>query len=170
MSFTRRNIAIRSPAQRQTNATTPEISQQNAKAATRLQLQKLPGTRPSPVDGRLTTSTGCLSLDGLLAGHAGLALGSSLLVGEMGTTDYASTLLRYYEAEGVMQKHHVHVVGYSESWGRDLPAAVGAAHSGDQEQKVPAQESERMKIAWRYERLGEFGSNNIRRKSSLSRG
>ncbi|KAK3202609.1 hypothetical protein GRF29_154g140011 [Pseudopithomyces chartarum] len=64
-----------------------------------------PGTRPSPIDGRLTTSTGTPSLDAILAGHAGLPLGNSILIGESGTTDYAGALLRFYAAEGVVQGH-----------------------------------------------------------------
>lgn len=93
-----------------------------------------------------------------------MALGTSLLIGESGTTDYASTLLRYYAAEGVVQGHRVHVVGMPESWGRDLPAAIGAAQAGDDGERSLTKESERMKIAWRYERLGEAGSGNARGK------
>lgn len=68
------------------------------------------GLRPSPLDGRLTTSTGTHSLDSLLAGHAGLALGTSLLIEEHGTTDFAGYLARYFAAEGVVQGHQVHVL------------------------------------------------------------
>ena len=162
MSFTRRNVAIRGPAQTRSAQSTSESQQTVPSQVIKSPTQKLPGTRPSPVDGRPTTSTGCLSLDGLLAGHAGLPLGTSLLIGETGTTDYSSTLLRYYAAEGVTQGHKIHVVGVPESWGRDLPAAIGAAHAGDQGKRPSSQESERMKIAWRYERLGEFGAGNAR--------
>jgi len=117
----------------------------------------VPGVRPSPVDGRPTTSTGTPSLDGILAGHAGLALGTSLLLEESGTTDYAGTLLRYYAAEGIMQGHSVHVVGVGQQWGRDLPGVIGAADDGGHVREKK-KERERMKIAWRYERLGEFGA------------
>ena len=111
------------------------------------------GVRPSPIDGRPTTSTGTPSLDGLLAGHAGLALGTSLLIGESGTTDYAGALLRFYAAEGVVQGHRVHVVGMPEAWGRELP---GIAEERGERKKEEAKE--RMKIAYRYERLGQFGA------------
>ena len=47
------------------------------------------------------TSTGTASLDGLLGGHSGLALGNSLLIEESGTTDFAGALLKYYAAEGI---------------------------------------------------------------------
>ncbi|KAI5778659.1 paxneb superfamily protein [Geopyxis carbonaria] len=96
------------------------------------------------------------SLDSLLAGHSGLALGCSLLIEEPGTTDYGGALLRYYAAEGIMQSHTVTVVGFSESWVRSLPGVTGDA-SLEKPSARPA-EGERMKIAWRYERLGEFGS------------
>ncbi|MCJ1362610.1 hypothetical protein MMC16_001715 [Acarospora aff. strigata] len=122
-----------------------------------------PGIRPSPLDGRPTTSTGTPSLDALLAGHAGLALGTSLLIEESGTTDYAGTLLRYYAAEGVVQGHVVHVVGVGEGWGRELPGVVGEAEQwgdgkGAKGRGAGGEKRERMKIAWRYERLGEFGA------------
>lgn len=117
----------------------------------------VPGVRPSPVDGRSTTSTGTLSLDGILAGHAGLALGSSLLLEESGTTDYAGTLLRYYAAEGIVQGHSVHVVGAGQQWGRDLPGVIGTAEDGGRSREKE-KERDKMKIAWRYERLGEFGA------------
>lgn len=58
-----------------------------------------------------------------------------------------------------MQGHAVIVVGVGEGWIRELPAVVGdaeaAATSSSSRRKDGA---ERMKIAWRYERLGEFGS------------
>lgn len=114
-----------------------------------------PGVRPSPINGHPTTSTGASSLDALLAGHAGLPLGCSLLVEEPGTTDFGGALLRYYAAEGIVQGHAVTVVGFGEAWARDLPAAIGDAETSERKGGGGA---ERMKIAWRYEKLGEFGS------------
>lgn len=114
------------------------------------------GVRPSPVDGRPTTSTGTQSLDDLLAGHAGLALGSSLLIEENGTTDFGGTLLRYYVAEGIVQQHHVHVLGLHESWARDLPGLI-TSDSKDEDKDMSIS-GEKMKIAWRYENLGQFGA------------
>jgi elongator complex protein 4 len=114
------------------------------------------GVRPSPIDGRLTTSTGTRSLDSLLAGHAGLVLGTSFLIEESGTTDFGGTLLRYYASEGVAQGHLIHVLGISEAWGRELPGLSSEGSSARSEQRHSS--DEKMKIAWRYERLGEFGS------------
>ncbi|OJD24274.1 hypothetical protein ACJ73_04366 [Blastomyces percursus] len=114
------------------------------------------GLRPSPVDGRQTTSTGTPTLDNLLAGHAGLVLGNSLLIEESGTTDFAGALLRYFAAEGVVQEHRLHIIGVGEQWGRALPGLVIAGEAADNKPNKSA--GEKMKIAWRYERLGEFGA------------
>ncbi|POS85789.1 hypothetical protein EPUL_003389 [Erysiphe pulchra] len=114
------------------------------------------GVRPSPLDGRPVTSTGTRSLDSLLAGHVGLALGNLLLIEETGTTDFAGCLLKYYAAEGVVQGHLVHVLGLNEVWGTELP---GIAAEKKISKKAPETASiDKMKIAWRYERLGEFGA------------
>jgi elongator complex protein 4 len=141
MSFRKRNVVVSN-----TGSSTPSQLPQ-AK-------QSIPGTRPSPLDGRLTISTGTRSLDALLAGHAGLPLGNSILIEENGTTDFGGTLLKYYSAEGITQGHHVHVLGIHEGWGRELP---GLATGGETGGKEKDDEKERMKIAWRYERLGEAG-------------
>ncbi|KAL2070343.1 hypothetical protein VTL71DRAFT_13369 [Oculimacula yallundae] len=131
--------------------------------------QSLPqGVRPSPLDGRLTTSTGTHSLDSLLSGHSGLALGTSLFIEENGTTDFAGALVRYYAAEGVVQGHHVHVLGMSESWGRELPGL--GVEDGSSKRAEARQSEEKMKIAWRYERLGEFGAGARDRNASQPKG
>lgn len=155
MSFRKRNLGLSGPSSR----TPPTIN------ATPLSstppTNQLPGVRPSPLDGRPTTSTGTQTLDNLLAGHAGLALGNTLLVEESGTTDFAGVLLRYFAAEGIVQGHKVHVVGVAEQWGRELPGLVGAAGSGGEGERKSGGNQDRMKIAWRYERLGEFGSGPL---------
>jgi elongator complex protein 4 len=144
MSFRKRNVGVAQPGDA---------------AAGRAQSDKasIPGVRPSPLDGRLTTSTGTRSLDALLAGHAGLAVGTSVLIEESGTTDFGAALLRYYAAEGVVQGHNVHVLGINETWGRELPGLAGAESSVKKEETRSSED--RMKIAWRYERLGEFGGS-----------
>lgn len=142
MSFRKRNLVI--------NRGTPVASPSPSFSA--VPAPPPPGVRPSPINGQPTTSTGTPSLDALLAGHAGLPLGCSLLVEEPGTTDFGGALLRYYAAEGIVQGHAVTVVGFGEAWARDLPEVTGESEEG---RKGGA---ERMKIAWRYEKLGEFGS------------
>ena len=162
MAFRKRNVGIPGPSnqppgsatEKQLESSTSPLRREprNSIAIPSLAL----GTRPSPLDGRLTTSTGTQSLDNLLAGHAGLALGCSILLEESGTTDYAGTLLRYYAAEGVVQGHNVHVVGVGEQWSRELPGLVAASIEESGKSAQATDDKERMKIAWRYERLGEF--------------
>ncbi|EAS35311.1 paxneb protein superfamily [Coccidioides immitis RS] len=146
MSFRKRNIGLSTGTQRTAgpHGPTKDVAQ-----------HPVLGLRPSPVDGRQTTSTGTPTLDNLLAGHAGLALGSSLLVEESGTTDFAGALLRYYAAEGIVQEHQLHVVGFDPQWAATLPGLVGAAEAADEK---PREKGEKMKIAWRYEKLGDFGA------------
>ncbi|KAH1308471.1 hypothetical protein KXX11_002752 [Aspergillus fumigatus] len=151
MSFRKRNIGLSGTVDRTPIANT---SAQAPQATTTTESH--PGIRPSPDDGRPTTSTGTRSLDNLLAGHGGLPIGKILLIEENGTTDFAGALLRYYAAEGVVQDQKVHVIGMPEQWGRSLPGLIGPADMLDE--KSDKKKSERMKIAWRYERLGEFGA------------
>ena len=144
MSFRKRNTVISTSSSGQ--ASTPEPN---------VEKQLLPGLRPSPLDGRLTTSTGTSSLDHLLAGHVGLPLGTSLLVEEQGTTDFSGALLRYYAAEALVQGHHVHVLGFSESWAYELPAVAAPGKAPKTASSpTPRSSEEKMKIAWRYEALG----------------
>ncbi|KAL6161389.1 Elongator subunit elp4 [Exserohilum turcicum] len=165
MAFRKRNIAL--------SRTPGGEDAQNALSAPAVAppAPTPPGVRPSPIDGRPTTSTGTPSLDGILAGHAGLALGHSILIGESGTTDYAGALLRFYAAEGVVQGHKVHVVGMGEVWGRELP---GISEDKSDKRKEAKERAEKMKIAWRYEGLGQFetarGSPNVQRTVSQGDG
>lgn len=146
MSFRKRNVGLSGP------------SLQSQSSASEVVSASTPGVRPSPLDGRPTTSTGTFSLDDLL-GHSGFALGNSILIEENGTTEFGATLLRYFAAEGVVQGHKVHVLGVGEPWGRELPGVVrvGGDDVVKPEKPTPA-EKDRMKIAWRYERLGDFGT------------
>ena len=167
MSFRKRNVGIVGPSTRtpQSSPGSPQEPSCHHEAQNPPSNPfQIPGIRSSPLDGRPTTSTGTQSLDNLLAGHGGLALGNSILIEESGTTDYAGTLLRYYAAEGVVQGHKVHAVGVGEHWGRELPGLVGGGVEGSGDgagnNKTAESTKERMKIAWRYERLGEFGEGS----------
>jgi elongator complex protein 4 len=126
-----------------------------SKALERFQL--LEGVRPSPLDGRLTTSSGTPSLDQLLAGHSGLPLGASLVLEEHGTTDFGGIALRYFAAQGLVHGHHVHVLGYGEAWTMELPGLVDgptASKRKTQSSLPGSKEGGSLKIAWRYESLG----------------
>ncbi|KAJ3526272.1 hypothetical protein NM208_g11275 [Fusarium decemcellulare] len=140
MSFRKRNVVIGSSGQ-----SSPVARQEKSLA---------PGTRPSPLDGRLTTSTGTQSLDQLLAGHAGMPMGTSLLLEETGTTDFGGVLLRYYAAEGLVQGHHVHLLGFGDAWRRELPG-LGSLDGSKSSSKTTSTSDDKMKIAWRYETLGQ---------------
>lgn len=155
MSFRKRNTVISAPAASQIPSKTER--------------QLSPGLRPSPLDGRLTTSTGTSSLDSLLAGHAGLPLGTSLLVEEQGTTDFAGVVMRYYAAEGLVQGHHVHLLGYGEAWKHELPGITVEKASSKESKSAPAAE-DKMKIAWRYEALSNRAAHSlpVREKSGSS--
>ncbi|KAI1485103.1 paxneb protein [Biscogniauxia mediterranea] len=148
MSFRKRNAVISSSA----TATAQS-------AASKTENVPLPGVRPSPVDGRPTTSTGTMSLDNLLAGHSGLPLGTSILIGEHGTTDFAGILLRYYVAEGLVQGHQVHALGLHEGWRSELPGLSTDAKSST---KSDTPVADKMKIAWRYESLGSVNAQRDR--------
>ncbi|KAJ8609791.1 hypothetical protein MRB53_038940 [Persea americana] len=124
----------------------------------------LPGTRPSPLTSHPVTSTGTPTLDTVLA-HGGLPLGTSLLLEERETTDYAGLLLKYAAAEGVMQGHAVFVLGAGPGWERDLPGVTEEKVMGNKDEAGAGktEAGERMKIAWRYERLGRGGDTGERR-------
>ncbi|RGP66408.1 elongator complex 4 [Fusarium longipes] len=139
MSFRKRNVVIGAPG-----SSSPTPRQEKSLA---------PGTRPSPLDGRLTTSTGTQSLDQLLSGHAGMPMGTSLLVEETGTTDFGGVLLRYYAAEGLVQGHQVHLLGFGDAWRRELPGL--GSPDGSKKSKSTSSSDDKMKIAWRYETLGQ---------------
>lgn len=136
MSFRKRGVVIGTPKPAQNAATKAVIPG---------------GARPSPLDGRLTTSTGTSSLDQLLAGHSGIPLGTTLLIEENGTTDFGGTLIRYFAAEGLVQGHMVHVLGCDDSWRRELP---GLGSTGSEKATKNESADSKMKIAWRYETLG----------------
>ncbi|KAH7241768.1 PAXNEB protein-domain-containing protein [Fusarium tricinctum] len=140
MSFRKRNVIIGTAG-----SSSPTARQEKSLA---------PGTRPSPLDGRLTTSTGTQSLDQLLSGHAGMPMGTSILVEETGTTDFGGVLLRYYAAEGLVQGHQVHLLGFGDAWRRELPG-LGSPDGAKKNTKSSSSSDEKMKIAWRYETLGQ---------------
>ena len=157
MSFRKRFVPLASKS-----STSPSISSQTQPSSSDGQptTSSPAGVRPSPLSGIPTLSTGTPTLDSLLGGHSGLPLGTSLLISENGTTDYAGALLRLYAAEGVMQGCQVHVVGApgGEAWGRELPGLAGVKAEKEEGRLGVGTgrevDKEKMKIAWRYEGLG----------------
>lgn len=121
------------------------------------QIQALPkGVRPSAANGSPVTSSGCHSLDTVLSGHGGIPVGSGILLEENGTTDFSSVLVRHFAAEGLLQGHNLWIGGgIGESWVRDLPVPTDMKQEDESSTK---RLEERMKIAWRYSSLGDFGT------------
>ncbi|KAK3073142.1 Elongator subunit elp4 [Teratosphaeriaceae sp. CCFEE 6253] len=146
MAFRKRNIAVGR------SAPPAILDSATANVAAR-------GIRLSPLSSHPVTSTGVASLDDVLGGHSGLALGSSLLIEESGTTDFAGALLRFYAAEGICQGQTLHVVGVGDAWVRDLPGT--ADDKGGRRKVEAASADDKMKIAWRYERLGQTGERGV---------
>lgn len=147
MAFRKRNVVLRL-------ASDPESSETASEPP--LPQGALPGVRPSLSSSASVTSTGTAELDGLLGGHGGLALGSSFMIGEYGTTDYAGALLRAYVAQGLLHGHDVHLVGVGKGWTQNLPGL--ASESSSRASRGSGEDtSEKMKIAWRYEKLGRAG-------------
>lgn len=145
MAFRKRNVPVARPTGTQVDSASNEH-------------KTIPGVRPSFLTSQPTTSTGCSSLDSYLGGHGGLTLGSSLLIEESGTTDFAGALLKYYAAEGICQGQTLHVVGVGDAWVRELPGvAVETGSSSGKERSAEGEGNNKMKIAWRYEKLGQAG-------------
>jgi elongator complex protein 4 len=142
MSFRKRNVAL-------SNTGSKSPVTQNEKIST-------PGIRISPVTSHPTISTGTVSLDKLLGLGAGQPLGTSLLIEEEGTTDFASALLKCYVAQAIIQGHKIFVVG-PDGWASQLPGVV--ENRGSEKEQGSIQDAEKMKIAWRYERLGAHGED-----------
>lgn len=68
----------------------------------------------------------------------------------------------------MLQGHTVHVVGLGPHWGRELPGVVSSGFVKDGGEDVVEKDRERMKIAWRYEKMGDFvtGTSSARGGSS----
>lgn len=154
MSFRKRSVPLANSAKADTT-TNPG---QSATGALDSQKQSTaPGVRISPSFSLPTVSTGLSSLDSLLRLGAGLALGSSLVIEEDGTTDYTGTILKCFASQGVVHGHKTFVLAV-EQWGAHLPGV--AEEKRDKKDAFKESNDEKMKIAWRYERLGAHGSSN----------
>ncbi|RKP11054.1 Elongator complex protein 4 [Thamnocephalis sphaerospora] len=121
------------------------------------------GTRLSAYNSQLLTSSGVSSLDDILASDAcgGLPVGTLLIVREDQQTRYAQLLLRYFLAQGMAHGHGMLVASADEAPDallRRLPGWTDVTTEPKQESGTPAavpadSEADRMKIAWRYQKL-----------------
>ncbi|KAK9449183.1 Elongator complex protein 4 [Limtongia smithiae] len=118
-------------------------------------------SRPSTLLPRHeTVSTGTASLDKLLL-HGGIPLGTSLLILEEASTDFAAVPARCYAAQGVANGEYVITVTSDDRWAARLPAA--ATSKSREQQSTPSAAaasttSDDLRIAWRYRTLSKPAS------------
>ncbi|TRY80051.1 hypothetical protein TCAL_09794 [Tigriopus californicus] len=123
----------------------------------------IPGTRPSSYNLQLLTSSGIPSLDALFEG--GWPLGSVILIQNdpdsgANLTNYTRLLLKYFLAEGVVQRHAL-FYGGSEGPGPShpfslLPQKVNANPPKSAQGQNSA--DDQLQIAWRYQNQGPKSS------------
>ncbi|XP_049848938.1 elongator complex protein 4-like isoform X1 [Schistocerca gregaria] len=119
-------------------------------AASPFSCEKLPpGTRISPFNRALLTSTGLASLDSILGG--GLCVGSILLIEEDAYAAHFDLLLKYLAAEGAACNQTLYVASASadreeaDQWVRSLPVAASSA-------TPVAADDPFFRIAWQYQK------------------
>ncbi|XP_063708248.1 elongator complex protein 4 [Culicoides brevitarsis] len=125
------------------------------------------GTKPSLHNGQLLTSTGNPSLDYILGG--GQQLNTLLLIEEDKSGCYASTLTKYYLAEGVLQKHSLFVAALDDDPQaiiEKLPAPVVDAENASKP-PMSTNPDDDMRIAWRYNNLPKVDSVEESKKSNF---
>lgn len=127
--------------------------------------------KPSTVHGEPTVSSGCSDLNKSLV-HGGIPLGTLVFLEEQGSTDYATSILKYFVAQGVIHSRsttaptHTIVVGTDNSWTRELPGEYKGSKKDVKKQNIIENELKisvqnvinnpssnqrgSLKIAWRY--------------------
>ncbi|KAF2068741.1 hypothetical protein CYY_009937 [Polysphondylium violaceum] len=134
---------------------------------TTTQAKKLPnGCKISIQNGNLLTSTGLQDLDDILGG--GIPVGSILMIEEDINSSYYMFLLKYFLAEGILQKQGVF---FSSLIGLDpfevlnkLPARITKEEEIEQDKQdvdsnaTTKNPQDELKIAWRYQ---QYVSNEM---------
>lgn len=118
------------------------------------------GTRICPGSVQtLLTSTGISSLDDILGG--GLALSCSLVIAAPDLhSSYGELVLRHFVAQGLISGNRVCVVGGpQEALGRFVRECMWVTNSNaedDEDEGNGNDQAQRIKIAWRYEKMKQF--------------
>lgn len=115
----------------------------------------LPGCYPSLYTHHLLTSTGIPDLDNIIGG--GLPIGTILMVEEDWAGSYAKLVLKYFLAEGVHNRHSIHLTSLIQDPDgilENLPS-IQANDQAEQHGESRAASDEKMKIAWRYQNISK---------------
>ncbi|CAA7266618.1 unnamed protein product [Cyclocybe aegerita] len=142
-----------------------KMSSFKRKAIGKQALPVYPGTRISPASNQcLITSTGISSLDDILGG--GLPLSCSLVFAAPDIhSSYGDLVQKYFFAQGLANGHRICLVGKDpEGFVKDVmwypkshSATPSAGDSEDEEKdEEKGDESQKVKIAWRYENMKQF--------------
>jgi len=132
------------------------------KATDKQTLPSYPGTRISPASNlTLITSTGISSLDDILGG--GLPLSCSLVFAAPDIhSSYGELVQKYFIAQGLATGHRICVIGQDAGgfvgdvmwFSKSQMSAWNAPESDEDEDQ--ADQSQKVKIAWRYEKMKQF--------------
>lgn len=122
----------------------------------RTPLATIPGTRPSPYNSLPLVSLGLTALDDLLGG--GVPLSTSLLLCSDHPTTYAALLLKFFIAQGLESGQECVLVEAGAEEGSGLHEQLMATDQGDEVKEKPKVEDDKMKIAFRYEKMGKHAT------------
>ncbi|KAI7826749.1 Elongator complex protein 4 [Kickxella alabastrina] len=120
-----------------------------------------PATRLNPHSAQLLVSTGVPSLDDVLGG--GLPVGGVLLIEQDRQTGYSNTLLSYFASQAIAAGHKLCIVNADQNVDlkTQLPgwaSALSGAAEANKEISKGADDTDAMKIAWRYKNLPKISS------------
>lgn len=126
------------------------------KATGKPTLPSYPGTRISPASNlTLITSTGISSLDDILGG--GLPLSCSLIFAAPDIhSSYGELVQKYFVAQGLGSGHRICVVGQNAADFVGDVMWVSKSQVWNTPESEDADQSQKVKIAWRYEKMKQF--------------
>ncbi|XP_020285862.1 elongator complex protein 4 [Pseudomyrmex gracilis] len=114
-------------------------------------LPAIPGTKPSVKNAQLLISTGIPFLDNIIGG--GLPIGSLFIIEEDKYGFYATIMLKYFMAEGIVISQPL-LVASQDVKPRQLISELPAVINDSESHSKPAHNAnDQMKIAWRYQNM-----------------